>query len=45
MQDRMIAEADALTPENPFQIHTVDTGHTGIQLRPREVAGILDALV
>ncbi|NVK78958.1 hypothetical protein [Streptomyces morookaense] len=45
MQDRMIAEADALTPENPFQIHTVDTGHMGIQLRPREVAGILDALV
>ncbi|MGW5942353.1 alpha/beta fold hydrolase [Streptomyces celluloflavus] len=44
MQDRMIAEADALTPGNPFQVHTVDTGHVGVQLRPDEVAAILDTL-
>ncbi|WP_229910105.1 alpha/beta fold hydrolase [Streptomyces flavofungini] len=44
MQDRMIAEADALVPENPFQVHTVNTCHMGIQLRPGEVAGILDTI-
>ncbi|GAA0441554.1 alpha/beta fold hydrolase [Streptomyces stramineus] len=44
MQDRMIAEADALTPENPFQVHTVDTSHVGVQLRPGEIAEILDKL-
>ncbi|WP_344032815.1 alpha/beta fold hydrolase [Streptomyces luteireticuli] len=45
LQDRMIAEADALTPENPFQVHTVDTGHLGVLLRPGEAARILDTLV
>ncbi|MGX8909821.1 alpha/beta fold hydrolase [Streptomyces netropsis] len=44
LQDRMIAEADALTPENPFQVHTVDTSHIGVQLRPGEIAKILDTL-
>ncbi|MEW2578427.1 alpha/beta fold hydrolase [Streptomyces syringium] len=45
MQDRMIAEADALTPGNPFRVHTVDTSHLGVQLRPGEIAEILDTLV
>ncbi|MGK5549457.1 alpha/beta hydrolase [Streptomyces sp. URMC 127] len=45
MQDRLIAEADALTPGNPFDVHTLDTSHTGFLLRPAEVAGILDQLI
>ncbi|MGW6620619.1 alpha/beta fold hydrolase [Nocardia sp. NPDC055002] len=44
MQDKMIAEADALTPGNPFDVHTVDTSHMGIRLRPTEIAEILDRL-
>lgn len=45
MQDRLIAEADALTPDNPYDVHTMDTSHTGFLLRPAEVAAILDRLV
>ncbi|MFI0914689.1 alpha/beta fold hydrolase [Streptomyces abikoensis] len=44
MQDRLIAEADALTPGNPYDVHTLDTSHVGFLLRPAEVAGILDRL-
>ncbi|MGF0315557.1 alpha/beta fold hydrolase [Nocardia fluminea] len=44
MQDKMIAEADALTPDNPFDVHTVDTSHMGIRLHPTEIAEILDQL-
>lgn len=42
MQDRLIAEADALTPDNPYDVHTLDTSHVGFLLRPAEVAEILD---
>ena len=35
MQDRLIAEADALTPDNPYDVHTLDTSHVGFLLRPR----------
>ncbi|MET9414598.1 alpha/beta hydrolase [Streptomyces klenkii] len=45
MQDRLIAEADALTPDNPYDVHTLDTSHTGFVLRPAEVAGILEQLI
>ncbi|WP_344962590.1 alpha/beta fold hydrolase [Streptomyces thioluteus] len=45
MQDRLIAEADALTPDNPYDVHTMDTSHLGFLLRPAETAGILDRLV
>ncbi|KNB50651.1 alpha/beta fold hydrolase [Streptomyces caatingaensis] len=45
MQDRLIAEADALTPDNPYEVHSLDTSHTGFLLRPVEVAGILDQLI
>ncbi|QEV21800.1 alpha/beta fold hydrolase [Streptomyces alboniger] len=45
MQDRMIAEADRLTPRNRFDVHTVDASHLGVWLRPPEVAKILDGLV
>ncbi|WP_433177503.1 alpha/beta fold hydrolase [Actinoallomurus sp. CA-150999] len=42
MQDRLIAEADALTPGNPYDVHTLDTSHAGFLLRAAEVAAILD---
>ncbi|MFF4160441.1 alpha/beta fold hydrolase [Streptomyces sp. NPDC001678] len=45
MQDRLIAEADALTPDNPYDVHSLDTSHTGFVLRPAEVVEILDGLV
>ncbi|MFC8125974.1 alpha/beta fold hydrolase [Streptomyces sp. NPDC057302] len=44
MQDRLIAEANALTPGNPFDVHTLATSHVGFLLKPAEVAGILDQL-
>ncbi|MEU9111381.1 alpha/beta hydrolase [Streptomyces sp. NPDC048483] len=44
MQDRLIAEADALTPDNPYDVHTLATSHVGFLLKPAEVAGILDQL-
>ncbi|WP_229798374.1 alpha/beta hydrolase [Planomonospora parontospora] len=42
MQDRLIAEADALTPGNPYDVHTLDTTHAGFVFRAAEVAAILD---
>ncbi|MBN6055044.1 alpha/beta hydrolase [Nonomuraea sp. RK-328] len=44
MQDRLIAEADALTPDNPYDVHTLDTTHAGFVFRAAEVAAILDKL-
>ncbi|ARQ70090.1 alpha/beta hydrolase [Streptomyces marincola] len=44
MQDRLIAEADALTPDNPYEVHTLETSHTGFLLDPMKLAGILDGL-
>jgi pimeloyl-ACP methyl ester carboxylesterase len=44
MQDRLIAEADALTPDNPYDVHTLDTTHVGFVFRAAEVAAILDNL-
>ncbi|OLT25110.1 esterase [Actinomadura sp. CNU-125] len=44
MQDRLIAEADALTPGNPYDVHTLDTSHVGFLYRAGEVAAILDGL-
>ncbi|GGV37063.1 hypothetical protein GCM10010182_71570 [Actinomadura cremea] len=44
MQDRLIAEADALTPGNPYDVHTLDTSHAGFIFRADEVAAILDGL-
>ncbi|KUN04068.1 esterase [Streptomyces yokosukanensis] len=45
MQDRLIAEADALTPGNPYDVHTLATSHVGFLLKPAETAGILDRLI
>ncbi|MEU6721819.1 alpha/beta hydrolase [Nonomuraea sp. NPDC046802] len=44
MQDRLITEADALTPGNPYDVHTLDTTHAGFLFRAGEVAAILDKL-
>lgn len=44
MQDRLIVEADALTPDNPYDVHTLDTSHVGFVFRAAEVAAILDKL-
>ena len=42
MQDRLIAEADALTPDNLYNVFTLATSHTGFLLLPAEVADILN---
>ncbi|RII20357.1 Pyrethroid hydrolase [Streptomyces sp. YIM 130001] len=44
MQDRLIAEADALTPDNPYDVHTLPTSHVGFLLAPEKPAAILDRL-
>lgn len=44
LQDRMIAEADALTPENRFDVRTVRTGHVARAGKQREIVEILDGL-
>jgi pimeloyl-ACP methyl ester carboxylesterase len=43
LQDRMIAEADRLTPGNRFDVRSVDAPHAGPMHRP-EVVAILDEL-
>jgi pimeloyl-ACP methyl ester carboxylesterase len=42
LQDRFIAEADALTPDNRFDVRSIDSGHLRFQLHPRELVEILD---
>jgi pimeloyl-ACP methyl ester carboxylesterase len=44
LQDRLIRDADALTPDNPFDVHSVASSHVGFQLRPTETVDILDRL-
>lgn len=41
LQDRMISEADALTPDNKFDVYSVDASHLGMLLRASEIADIL----
>jgi pimeloyl-ACP methyl ester carboxylesterase len=41
LQDRMINEADALTPDNKFDVYSVDASHAGILLHASEIADIL----
>lgn len=45
VQDEMIANADALTPDNPFDVHTLAASHVGYFSQPAEFAKVLDALV
>ncbi|MEV5593730.1 alpha/beta hydrolase [Streptomyces sp. NPDC052496] len=44
VQDRMIAAADALTPDNPFDVHDLAASHVGYVSRPAEFARVLAGL-
>ncbi|ONI80386.1 alpha/beta hydrolase [Saccharothrix sp. ALI-22-I] len=44
LQDRFIREADTLTPDNPFDVRTLDTSHMGFLLHPQEAASMLTEL-
>lgn len=44
VQDHMIRAADALTPQNPFEVHTLDASHVGYFSRPRVFAELLAGL-
>lgn len=44
MQDRLIREADALTPENPYDVHTLESSHLMWLVRPRPAAEVLAGL-
>jgi pimeloyl-ACP methyl ester carboxylesterase len=44
LQDRFIAEADALVPDNPFDVHSLASSHLRFQIHPTEFVDILDGL-
>ncbi|GGR02555.1 alpha/beta fold hydrolase [Streptomyces pilosus] len=44
VQDRMIREADALTPDNPFDVHTLDGSHLHWLVHPGPAAALLSEL-
>lgn len=44
LQDRYIAEADALTPDNPFDVHSLDCSHVRVLVHPEETTAILAGL-
>ncbi|MFB8022423.1 alpha/beta hydrolase [Streptomyces rubiginosohelvolus] len=44
LQDRMIREADALTPDNPFDVRTLEGGHLRWLVRPKPAAELLAGL-
>lgn len=44
LQDGLIAEADALTPRNPTDVHSVPGGHIDPFASPAALVGILEAL-
>lgn len=37
----MIADADKLTPDNTFDVHTLPAGHIDVALRAEELAALL----
>lgn len=41
MQDRLIAEADALTPDNRYDVRTLESSHLGWLVRPASAAAML----
>ncbi|GAA2286665.1 alpha/beta hydrolase [Glycomyces scopariae] len=45
LQDLFIKEADALTPGNPFDVHTIESSHAGVLVRPERFAAVLAGLV
>ncbi|MFB7099902.1 alpha/beta hydrolase [Streptomyces hydrogenans] len=44
VQDHMIRAADALTPDHPFDVHTLPTSHVGYVSRPELFADLLTRL-
>ncbi|MEQ4208972.1 alpha/beta hydrolase [Actinopolymorpha sp. B9G3] len=44
LQDRFIAEADALTPDNQFDVHSLDSSHVRVLVHPEDTAAILAGL-
>ena len=44
LQDRMIREADAFTPENRFEVKTLAAGHSPFASQPEQLAAILAGL-
>ncbi|WP_225782826.1 alpha/beta fold hydrolase [Xenophilus sp. Marseille-Q4582] len=44
LQDRLIAEADALTPHNRFEVHSLDCGHSPFASCPGALAALLHPL-
>jgi hypothetical protein len=42
---RPFGSADALTPDNPFDVHTLDSSHLRFLIHPWEAAGVLAGLV
>ncbi|MER6756917.1 alpha/beta fold hydrolase [Micromonospora echinofusca] len=45
LQDRFIADADELTPDNPFDVRSLDVSHAAVLVRPEETAALLSSLV
>lgn len=41
LQDRLIREGDALTPSNPYDVHTLEGSHMLWLVRPRAAAAVL----
>lgn len=41
LQDRLIREADALTPDNPYEVHTLHSSHLLWLVRPQPAARLL----
>jgi pimeloyl-ACP methyl ester carboxylesterase len=41
LQDRMIADADAVTPRNRFRVHTLISGHSPFASVPDDLAAVL----
>ena len=41
LQDRMIREADAVTPSNKFQVHTLPSSHSSFASMPDRLAAVL----
>jgi pimeloyl-ACP methyl ester carboxylesterase len=44
LQDKFIRDADALTPDNRFDVHSIESSHLGFMFRPQEIATILAGL-
>ncbi|GLY64619.1 alpha/beta fold hydrolase [Amycolatopsis taiwanensis] len=41
LQDLFIRQADALTPDNPFDVRTLESSHAGFLVRPEKAAALL----